>query len=57
MPKETENEETIRFVVIIFIIGGISVEGGGPFPWLRLRPIPSCLCHYIMVMLRRRVNA
>ena len=27
-----ETEETIGFVVIIFIIGGHSDEGGGPWP-------------------------
>ena len=33
MLKETETEETISFVVIIFIIGGILIGGGvsGPF--------------------------
>ena len=31
MLKVTETEETIGFVVIIFILGGISIgEGGGP---------------------------
>ena len=28
MLKETESEETIRFFVIFFIIGGISIWGG-----------------------------
>ena len=28
MQKETETEETIGFVVIIFIIGGILIGGG-----------------------------
>ena len=39
MLKETENEET-RLFCHIFIIDGISTEGGGappePNPWLRL---------------------
>ena len=37
MLKEIENEDKIGFVVIIFIIGGISIVGRpAPPPWLRL---------------------
>ena len=37
MLKETKTEETIGFVVIIFVIGGISIGRGTPGPpWLRL---------------------
>ena len=32
MLKETETEETIGFVVIIFIINGIATGGGLPGP-------------------------
>ena len=38
MLKQTETEETIDFVVIIFIISGISIGGGGGPPVPLIKP-------------------
>ena len=42
MPDETETEETVGFVTIIFIIDGILIGKGGLAPWVCPQP-PSSL--------------
>ena len=36
MLEETETEKTRNFFVAFFVIGDISIRGGGPDRWLRL---------------------
>ena len=46
MLKETDTEETIRFFCHIFIIGGISIGGLGPWAPPAYAYEPKCCAQY-----------